>query len=613
MQKTPIRQLCVRGGFAGLLLVVPLTAPAADTATARPGAAEAVEAEVELEPVVGVVEVVVEGIEGEHRAAVLAGLGIARYASRRTIGSARLERLLREAPAQAQTALEPFGYYRSTVNVRHSPLPDRRHRVVVTVALGEPVKVASVDLVVTGDAADDPNVAKAVSEFRPQVGDQLDHRVYEDGRAGIDRALVRRGFFDRKFTEHRVEVTRARSTAAVRLHVESGPRYRFGPTRFEDSQFPDTFMRRFVAWDAEGFFEQTSIETTQNRLAASGFFGGFEIEPMIDERADGIVPMRIGVVPSLPGVWTLGAFFDSGSGAGARVGHERRWLNDRGHSAGGSLELSRILLAANVEYRIPHPRSHRANWVLGTGWRNENSDIVDGSSWVVQGGLATSWRDWNGMVSINALYGSFRVGSLAPDQEDETALVVYPEITGSRVFARDRIRPREGFSLQVRARVADEALLSDVSMRQLRVEGRHVLPAGEGARLLSRLELGYTDTDEFTRLPPELRFFAGGQGSVRGYDWQLLGPLDDDGRPFGGPRVATFTLEYEREFRPSLSWAAFVDGGNVFFGDSVSPEYGVGVGVRWASPVGPVRFDIARGLEENLGGWKFYLSAGPDL
>lgn len=601
--------------FAGLLLVVPISVSAADSSAAASTrvAPQAPEVTAEMTPVVGVVEVVVEGIEDEHRAAVLAALDIARYTNRRTIGSARLERLMREAPAQARTALEPFGYYRPTVDVRRSPLPERRHRIVVGVSLGEPVRVTSLEVAVDGDAADDPGVAAAVSAFRPQLGDQLDHRVYEDGRAAIDRALVRRGFFDRNFVEHRVEVTRAKSTAAVRLRVESGPRYRFGPTRIEDAQFPDRFMTRFIAWDADSYFEQSSIETTQNRLAASGFFGGFEIEPMIDERADGVVPMRIGVVPSVPGVWTLGAFFDSGSGAGARAGHERRWINDRGHSARGSIELSQILLEASAEYRIPHPRSHRANWVIGGGWRDESSDIVEGSSWSLQGGLATSWRDWNGMVSINALYGDFRVGSQRPGDASQTALVVYPEITGSRVFARDRIRPREGFSLAVRARVADTALASDVSMRQLRVEGRHVMPAGEGARLLSRLELGYTSTNEFTRLPPELRFFAGGQGSVRGYDWQGLGPLDDDGRPFGGPRVATFTVEYEREFRPALSWAAFVDGGNVFFDESVNAEYGVGVGIRWASPVGPVRFDVAHGLDGELGGWKLYLSAGPDL
>jgi len=372
-------------------------------------------------------------------------------------------------------------------------------------------------------------------------------------------------------------------------------------------------MQRFIAWERDAPYEQGSIEVTQNRLAASGFFGAFEIEPLVDERAGGLVPMRIGVSPSRPTVWSAGAFVESGIGVGVRVGHERRWLNERGHSASGSLEWSEVLTEALGEYRIPHPSSQRANWVMGLGWREETSNVIDGSSWRLQGGLSTSWREWSGLASINALHGDFRVGARDFSIPSRTALVVYPEISATRVYARDRIRPRDGFSLSVRARVADTALGSDVDLRQVRVEGRHVMPAGAAARFLSRLEVGWTDTDNFVRLPPELRFFAGGQGSVRGYDWKALGPLDAGGRPFGGPRVITGSLEYEREFRPALGWAAFVDGGNVFVGDEFEPEYGVGFGIRWASPVGPIRLDVARGLDSARGGWKLYLSAGPDL
>jgi translocation and assembly module TamA len=591
----------------------PANAEGPGAAADERSAAESRRAAVDQPPATGVVEVVVEGVEDAQRAAVLAALDIARYTTRRTIGSARLDRLVREAPLQARTALEPFGYYRPQVEVVRTPLADRRHRIEVGIVLGEPVRVMSVDLGVDGEAADDPTIVAALAAFRPQVGDPFDHRVYEDGKAAIDRALVRRGYFDRSLLEHRIEVTRADSTAVVRLRFDSGPRYRFGAQRIEGSQFPDRFMQRFIAWEYDAPYEQGSIETTQNRLAASGFFGAFEIEPLVEERAEGVVPMRVGVSPSLPTVWSVGVFAESGIGAGVRVGHERRWLNDRGHSARGSLEWSEVLVEAVGEYRIPHPSSQRANWVMGLGWRDETSNVIDGSSWRLQGGLSTTWRDWSGLASLNALYGDFRVGARDLSIRPQTALVVYPEVSATRVFARDRIRPRDGFSLSVRARVADTALGSDVDLRQIRVEGRHVMPAGDVARFLSRLEVGWTDTESFVRLPPDLRFFAGGQGSVRGYDWKGLGPLDAGGRPFGGPRVITGSLEYEREFRPAFSWAAFIDGGNVFIGDEFEPEYGAGFGIRWASPVGPIRLDIARGLDSERGGWKLYLSAGPDL
>jgi translocation and assembly module TamA len=135
---------------------------------------------------------------------------------------------------------------------------------------------------------------------------------------------------------------------------------------------------------------------------------------------------------------------------------------------------------------------------------------------------------------------------------------------------------------------------------------------GDAARLLGRIELGYTSTNNFDDLPPELRFFAGGDNSVRGYAWQDLGPRDADDLATGATQVATWTLEYERNFRPDWSWAAFVDGGNAFDGSDFEPAWGAGGGVRWSSPIGPIRLDLARGFDER-GGWQLHFSAGPDL
>jgi translocation and assembly module TamA len=181
------------------------------------------------------------------------------------------------------------------------------------------------------------------------------------------------------------------------------------------------------------------------------------------------------------------------------------------------------------------------------------------------------------------------------------------------VFARDRIRPKRGGSLSFTARAASESAGSDVDLLQLRVAGRAVLPAGEAARWLGRLELGWTDTDRFATLPPELRFFAGGEGSVRGYAWQSLGPRDAAGEPIGARRLATASIEYERSFRPDWSWAVFADGGNVFEGGDVDPALGAGLGLRWSSPIGPIRIDLAHGFDNDDDVVQLHFSAGPDL
>ena len=590
--------------------------PPADAASASASsatAAPAPEPGADVAPRRGVVDLELSGLEGEQRAAALAALDIAAYTRRTTIGSARLERLLGEAPEEIREALEVFGYYEATAKVERTPLPERRHRVVIAVERGEPVRVADVDVAAEGPAASEVPVARRIAAFAPREGAVLDHRAYEEGKAAIERSLQRLGYFDARLVEHRVEVRRADRQATIRLRWASGERYRFGATRFEGSQFPDAFMRRFRPWDDDEPYSQAQVEAMQQRLAAAGYFSGLEIEPQVEQRADGRVPVRVGLTPAARSAWTVGAYYESSYGGGLRAGLDRRWLNDAGHTARVDLEAAQALQSLTFEYRIPHHNLHGAAWLAGVGFRNEDTDGVDSRSGLLRGGLLGAWREWTGIASVNALRGSFRVGSRRLSVDRENATVVYPELAMGRVFARDRIRPRQGASVRFTARAASESLASDVDLLQLRAEGRYVMPLGEAGRLLGRLELGWTDTDRFDELPPDLRFFAGGDGSVRGYAWQDLGPRDVDGEPLGAPKVATLSLEYEHSFRPDWSWAVFVDGGNAFDRGGVSPEWGVGAGVRWSSPIGPVRLDLAYGLDEELGGFQVHFSAGPDL
>jgi translocation and assembly module TamA len=582
--------------------------------TAHPGgAAEAPPPVKAPAPTRGVVDLALEGVEGEQRQAVLAALDIAQYTDRQTIGSARLQRLLREAPGEVGDALEVFGYYAATARVTTEPLPERRHRVRVVVERGEPVRFTEVEVRVEGPGGSEPAVQRRLQGFHPGVGAIVDHRVYEAGKAGVDRALQRLGYFDAQLRTHQVTVRRAERSAALVLHWDSGPRYRYGELTYEGAQFDAPFLHRFVPWRDGEPYDQDHIEVLQQRLAASGYFAGIEIEPRLDARRDGSLPVRIALTPAPRTAWSAGASYETRYGAGVRLGVDRRWLNGAGHLARGELEWAQRLQAATVEYRIPHARLIGLQWLAGLQARAEDSESVDNRSALLRAGIVGQWNDWNGTASLNALRGSFRVGarSVVPDRLDAT--VVYPELGVTRVFARDRIRPKRGGSVSLTARAASESAASDVDLLQLRLAGRLVLPAGEAARWLGRVELGWTDTERFTALPPELRFFAGGEGSVRGYAWQSLGPRDAAGEPIGARRLATASIEYEHNFRPDWSWALFTDAGNVFEGTRVDPAVGAGIGLRWSSPIGPIRIDLAHGFDNDDDVVQLHFSAGPDL
>ena len=117
----------------------------------------------------------------------------------------------------------------------------------------------------------------------------------------------------------------------------------------------------------------------------------------------------------------------------------------------------------------------------------------------------------------------------------------------------------------------------------------------------------------FTEVPASLRFFAGGDRSVRGYAYQSLGPLDASNKVVGGKHLMVGSIEFEHSFNHRWGAALFYDAGNAMdhLGDEL--ERGAGIGVRWKSPVGPVRFDLARALTLDGEPWRIHINIGPDL
>jgi translocation and assembly module TamA len=117
---------------------------------------------------------------------------------------------------------------------------------------------------------------------------------------------------------------------------------------------------------------------------------------------------------------------------------------------------------------------------------------------------------------------------------------------------------------------------------------------------------------EFNDLPPSIRFFAGGDRSVRGYDYRTLGPLNEEGDVIGGKNLLIGSLEYEHRILEKWSLATFYDTGNAFNDFSEPLKKGAGVGVRWHSPVGLIRIDVAAALEKDYP-LRLHVTVGPDL
>ncbi len=559
------------------------------------------------------VKVKIEGVDELQREAVGQALSIVAYESRKSIGSARLSRLLAQAPTEVRDALQAFGYYNAETVVSVGADDIKPRTITLTIERGEPVRVRSVQIEIIGAAARNERIAALVGDFHPAEGEIFDHATYEASKARIERALQRRGYFDQTLPEPRVEISRQHNTADIVLVWNSGTRYLLGEIRFSGAQFDDAFLRRYLPWKNGDRYDQARIEALQQALAGSNYFSSIEVRPDVEHASDLHVPIEVNLAPAKRSAYRIGASYDTDYGAGVRFGLDRRWLNARGHTLASETELAENLAFTSIDYRIPHSSDARRFYLLGARYRDEQTDVVDATSTLISAGMTRSGDLWNGSFGINALQGSFVVGSRDLFDDRRRTVVIYPELNLTRVFALERIRPEHGGSLRLGVRAASESLASDVSVVQAQIEGRWITSFNPKTRLLLRCELGATGTADFPELPPELRFFAGGDRSVRGYGYQSLGDRDAAGTAIGGRFLTTASVEFEREVIPDWSAAVFVDAGDVFSSGRPHLRKGVGVGVRWASPVGPIRLDLARGLDQPDSSFEIHISAGPDL
>ena len=133
-------------------------------------------------------------------------------------------------------------------------------------------------------------------------------------------------------------------------------------------------------------------------------------------------------------------------------------------------------------------------------------------------------------------------------------------------------------------------------------------------RLLLRANAGATASRDFSLLPPSVRFFAGGDESVRGYDYESLGPKDAEGNVIGGTNLLVASVEFERHLKGNFYGAVFVDAGNAFDNTDFDPETGIGFGVKWRSPIGLVRlylgYPVTADDDRKV---RFHLRLGADL
>ena len=539
---------------------------------------------------------------------VRASIELTKYEDR-DVSPVEVRRLFELADERIREALEPFGYYHAEATGKLERPEPQQYRATFRVKPGEPVIVRKESVAIGGNATQLESIKLALEHFQPKQGERLDHAAYERSKLEIATALANEGYVRAQLVKRRVEVVRAANSAEIDLEWDPGTRHRFGPVHYSDAQFPDKFLQRYTPWREGEFYSVEKLLELQQTLVDADYFSAVAVTPDLEHAKDGVVPIDVALVRAKRTVYTASLYVSTDTGPGGKVGFERRWLNQRGHKLSSDITYSTRLEDYRVQYQIPKPGKPNRNWTFAVGYRDEETDTSTSKmARAAVTEVTDRWKGFTRTLGLQYLNGDFEIA-----KEQHSTSLLYAEGVLTRKKANDLYFPLSGYSLLYGLRLSAESIASDTSFAQVRAEAKWLKQVGDDGRVIVRGLLGGMVVDDFDALPPELRFFAGGDRSIRGFDYQQIGDFDSKGEVIGGEFQAVASAEYEHYFLPNWGAAVFVDAGDAFT-NQYNTNVGAGVGLRWKSPVGLVRLDVARPVVSDFDdSWRIHLVIGPDL
>ena len=555
------------------------------------------------------------GVEGPLLENVRALSSLHRLRSSPELDAEMVGRLVQRAPAEARDALRPYGHYEPDVTAGMTER-DGRWYAVVKIDPGPPVMLVDQSVEVTGPGREEPFIRRALERFALRTNVQLSHPAYDQLKGELLRASLGNGYLDAEFTTSELAVDPAARTARARLTLATGERYRFGPTMIEQNVVRESLVRRYLRYGEGDWYSAEALLRTQFALDDSQYFSIAEVLPGERDRKAHIVPIRITSERNRRHVYTISAGYGTDTGARGKLGWEDRRLNDAGHRLRGQVLASSIEESVTLTYAIPwtDPALEKLSFEL-KGFTEQNADVeTSGGTFTV--GLTQVRGRWQRVLSLTLDSTEDKIttntgGSTLVDRKRSQLLV--PGISFARLppdFLGTNAVPT---GLRAELLASTSQLGSDTNFTRIDVQDDRRFRLNDLWAIYVRAEIGASVVGDFEELPAQYRFFAGGDQSVRGYGYEELSPVDENGNKIGGRHLFTATLELQRNLPKNFVAAVFVDAGNAFdkFGDPL--EYSAGVGLRYRLPFLSVGLDVAQSISDTSRSPRLHVNFTPEF
>ncbi|TRY33484.1 autotransporter assembly complex protein TamA [Aliiglaciecola sp. M165] len=509
-------------------------------------------------------------------------------------------------------ASRAFGYYNVDVLSTQIATMEKCKKLRVSLNMGPRATIAKLNLKVEGDGASDPDFIKALNATSLRLGAPLEHSNYERLKSTLRSIALNKGYFDSAFTKNEMLVDVSSNQATVNLLFDSKKRYQFGELKIPDDLIAAELVKDVVPFKFAEPYRASKLGEFNQNLGQTGYFQQVVARPLVVESEDLKVPIEIVAVPKPRDIFDVGGGASTDTGPRFRFGWHRPWVNRHGHSMQADAYVSAPRQTASLEYKIPveDPLKNYINMQLGYEAIDDNDSNIDTVSLAIQRHWANPESPWNKIGSLQYRQSTFVQAS----EPEVTTRLLMPGFTLSRLRSRGGLDINWGDLQQVTIEGASKDLLSDIDLARITYQTKWLRSFGEH-RFLARAEFGALITNEFDSVPSDLRYFAGGDQSVRGHKYRTLAPKEQTGdmELLGGKYLNVASLEYSYPVADEWRAIVFSDVGGASNEPFERLAYGFGIGASWLSPVGPIRFYLARGTGDFGNDTQFHFSMGPAL
>ncbi len=550
----------------------------------------------------------ITGIKGEALENVINRLNTEQKNLTKPNTSTQAQKFNELIPINVEKALEPYGYFHSNVQSRIYQI--RPYKFKISVTPGPVTIVQSANIKLTGPGANNAALRKYLLKAKKKLhsGKRLNTSHYDEIKKDFFTIAEQQGYMKGYFSQHKIRINRKINRADVSLTFNTGPRYYFGAVYFSKNPMATSFLRRYLPFKPGEPFSSDKLLSLQNTLGGTIYFSNVSVDANVTKaNQHHEVPVKVQLTPAKAQQYSLGLGYGTDTGARASYGWQWRRVTSTGHYI---QTLAQVTQKQNdtfqARYVIPGKHPATDHYALTAGiFTNRPGDNGDQYTTEQIGGSYTQFRyNWLQTFALQYQHENYTV-----DNVSNTANTLIPSVSFEKVVANNRINTINGYKIRLMTQAGANFQNSDGSFFQGEVRGKYIKSfTKQRYRLILYGDLGATYVKNFANMPLSQRFFAGGANTLRGYDYQDLGP---------GRFLTVGGVEWQFRLHGNFYGSVLYNAGNATQNFSLDLKQAAGVGLLYRSPIGPIEITVSHPFENSTSlstrNYVIQFTMGPDL